>query len=262
MAASSSMAFQPSLPCFRELLSLLARLHGYPHVGLRCTLEIQILFNNLSLQLSDFQSPSEHWSSLSNAALNAVMETEGQMHADDKRQVEKAKARNAVEKYIYGMKDKLETVYKEFISEQDKEQLLRLLNDTEDWLYEEGETKIVYNKKLEELKKHGDPIFKKVKEFEGRSAAFDNLGAVVVHHDRKLTQYKAGNEELAHVPAEEMQKVEEAVHKKQQWMHEQLQKFENLPKSTDPPITIAQICDCLSKNQPSSHLRFCLVNKL
>ena len=99
----------------------------------------------------------------------------------------------------------------------------------------------VYNKKLEKLKKHGDPIFKRVKEFEGRSAAFDNLGVVVLRRDRKLTQYKAGNDELAHIPAEEMQKVEEAVHQKQPWMHEQLQKFENLPRSADPPITIAQI---------------------
>ena len=105
----------------------------------------------------------------------------------------------------------------------------------------DDETKIVYNKKLEELKKHGDPIFKRVKEFESRSAAFDNLGAVVVRHDGKLTQYKVENEELDHIPAEEMQKVEEAVQTKQQWMHEQLQKFENLPKSADPPITIAQI---------------------
>ena len=106
--------------------------------------------------------------------------------------------------------------------------------------FEEGddETKTVYNKKFEELKNHGDPIFKRVKEFEGRSAAFDNLGAVVVRNDGKLTQYKVGNEKLAHIPAEE---IEEAVHKKQQWMHEQLQKFENLPKSADPPITIAQI---------------------
>ena len=169
------------------------------------------------------------------------MEKEGQMHADNKRPIVKAKARNEVEEYIYGMKDKLESVYKEFISEQDKEQFLRLLNDTEAWLHEEGddETKTVYNKKLEELKNHGDPIFKRVKEFEGRSA-FDNLGAVVVRHDGKLLQYKAGNEELAHIPAEEMQNVE-AVRKKQQWMHEQLQKFENLPKSADPPITIAQI---------------------
>ena len=75
------------------------------------------------------------------------------MHADDKRQIEKAKARNAVEEYY--------SVYKEFISEQDKEQFLRLLNDAEAWLYErnrgDDETKTVYNKKLEELKKHGDP---------------------------------------------------------------------------------------------------------
>ena len=37
---------------------------------------------------------------------------------------------------------------------QDREQFLKLLNDTEDWLYEEGEdeSKSVYNKKLEELK--------------------------------------------------------------------------------------------------------------
>ena len=32
----------------------------YPHVGLQCSLEIEILFNHLSLQLSDFQSSSEH----------------------------------------------------------------------------------------------------------------------------------------------------------------------------------------------------------
>ena len=90
---------------------------------------------------------------------------------------------------------------------------MKLLNDTEDWLYEEGdnETKSVYNKQLEELKKHGDQIVKRVKEFEGRSAAFDHLGGVVVRYDKKLTQYKEENEELAHIPAEEMQKVEEAV---------------------------------------------------
>ena len=88
------------------------------------------------------------------------------------------------------MKDKLESVYKEFISEKDKEQFLRLLNDSEAWLYEEGddETKTVYNKKLEELKKHGDPIFKRVKEFEDRSAAFDHLGVVVMMRSSHSTK--------------------------------------------------------------------------
>ena len=40
------------------------------------------------------------------------------MYAQDKKQIEKANARNAVEEYVYEMKDKLETVYKEFITEQ------------------------------------------------------------------------------------------------------------------------------------------------
>ena len=48
-------------------------------------------------------------------------------------------------------------------------------------------------------------------------------------------------EELAHIAAEEMQKVEEAVQKKQQWMHEHLQKCKSVPKSSDAPVTIAQI---------------------
>ena len=40
------------------------------------------------------------------------------MHAQDKKQIEKANARNAVEEYVYEMKDKLECDYKEFITEQ------------------------------------------------------------------------------------------------------------------------------------------------
>ena len=56
MAGSSSMAFLPCPPCVRDILSLLAWLHAYPLIGLCCILEIEILFNHLSLQLSDFQS--------------------------------------------------------------------------------------------------------------------------------------------------------------------------------------------------------------
>ena len=40
------------------------------------------------------------------------------MHAQDRKQIEKANARNAVEEYVYDIKEKLETIYKEFITEQ------------------------------------------------------------------------------------------------------------------------------------------------
>ena len=60
MAGSCNMAFLPCPPCVNDILSLLAWLHTYPHIGLRCILEIEILFNHLSLQLSDFQPPSRN----------------------------------------------------------------------------------------------------------------------------------------------------------------------------------------------------------
>ena len=82
MAASSSVAFQPSLPCFRELLSLLARLHMYPHVGLRCSLEIEILFNHLSLQLSDFQSSSEYCQQDATFSVHGMCEDEHREHEE------------------------------------------------------------------------------------------------------------------------------------------------------------------------------------
>ena len=51
-----------SWPWVREIC-LVARLHTFPHIGLRCILEIEILFNRLSLQLSDFQLFPVEWSS-------------------------------------------------------------------------------------------------------------------------------------------------------------------------------------------------------
>ena len=56
LAGSYSALFQPSDPWVRDILFLLAKLHDNSLVGLRCVLEIEILFSNLSLHLSDFWS--------------------------------------------------------------------------------------------------------------------------------------------------------------------------------------------------------------
>ena len=58
MAGLCSTIFHHSHPWVRGMLSLLARLRSYPHVGLCCVLEIEIL----NLQLSDFQpSVTQHF---------------------------------------------------------------------------------------------------------------------------------------------------------------------------------------------------------
>ena len=58
MAGSHSIGIQSTLPCVRDVLSLLAWLHTQPRVKVRIVLDIEILFSHLSLQLSDFQSLS------------------------------------------------------------------------------------------------------------------------------------------------------------------------------------------------------------
>ena len=70
LAGSHSSLFQPLYPCFQDLLCLLALLLDHPHVSLCCTLEIEILFNKLSLELASLQSPPVGFASQQFAAQN------------------------------------------------------------------------------------------------------------------------------------------------------------------------------------------------
>lgn len=59
--------------------------------------------------------------------------------------------------------------------------MLKLLDDTENWLYEEGEneTKSVYVKKLEELQKLGNPITNRYYEHENRYDLLNSIRSVI-----------------------------------------------------------------------------------
>lgn len=78
------------------------------------------------------------------------------MIAEDRQEKERVDARNALEEYVYDLRSKLseEDQLATFIAEADKEALCRTLDDTEIWLYEEGEdcTRQVYSERLMRLK--------------------------------------------------------------------------------------------------------------
>lgn len=61
---------------------------------------------------------------------------------------------NAVEEYVYDIRSRIYEELEKYISEGDREKLGRMLEDTENWLYEDGEDckKQVYLDKLTELK--------------------------------------------------------------------------------------------------------------
>ena len=78
------------------------------------------------------------------------------MVAEDRQEKERIDARNALEEYVYDLRSKIteDDQLATFMLEVDREQLYRQLDDTENWLYEEGEEcqRQVYSDRLARLR--------------------------------------------------------------------------------------------------------------
>lgn len=73
----------------------------------------------------------------------------------DKKEKECSDAKNAVEEYVYDMRDKLEGgAYQKYTDDKNRQRLLNDLRSTEDWLYGQGnnQDKNVYLDRLKSLK--------------------------------------------------------------------------------------------------------------
>ncbi|RPA94102.1 heat shock protein 70 [Choiromyces venosus 120613-1] len=102
------------------------------------------------------------------------MERESEMVMEDKLVADTEDRKNALEEYIYELRGKLDDIYSELASEDEKSRLRSILDDVETWLYEEGEdtSKAVYTSRIEELRAHAGPIAQRYfdKEEEKRQA--------------------------------------------------------------------------------------------
>ncbi|KAJ1441369.1 Heat shock protein 70 family [Sesbania bispinosa] len=91
---------------------------------------------------------------MTKAEILEAHEKELQLSQQD-RTVELTKEKkNTLESYVYEMRNKLFNTYRSFVSEQERDDISRSLQETEDWLYEDGddETEHAYSSKLEDLK--------------------------------------------------------------------------------------------------------------
>lgn len=94
------------------------------------------------------------------------------MVAEDRQEKERVDARNALEEYVYDLRSKIseEDQLYTFILDAERESLCRTLDDTENWLYEEGEEcqRQIYSDRLARLRVStvilGLLIYKKKKE--------------------------------------------------------------------------------------------------
>ncbi|CAL1377957.1 unnamed protein product [Linum trigynum] len=183
--------------------------------------------------------------------LQKAVEKEFEMALQDRVMEETKDKKNAVEAYVYEMRNKLLDKYQEFVTEPEREELLAKLQLVEDWLYEDGEdeTKGVYIAKLEELKKQGDPIEQRYKESTERGSVIDQL----VHCFSSYREAALSNDtKFDHIDMNEKQKVINECAEAEAWLNDKKQQQDSLPKYATPVLLTADL-----KRKAEALDRFC-----
>lgn len=173
------------------------------------------------------------------AVLQQWVAEEYEMALQDRVMEETKERKNAVEEYVYGMRSKICEALAPYADAAVAESFTALLNDTEDWLYEDGEdeTKGVYIAKLEELKKIGDPIELRAAEDSARPAA----AALLAASANSLLAMAAPDAAHAHIDAADLAKVAGDAKAALDWLAEKTGMQDALGKTAEPVLLSADI---------------------
>ncbi|XP_058226855.1 heat shock 70 kDa protein 15-like [Rhododendron vialii] len=174
------------------------------------------------------------------ADVQKAVEKEFEMALQDRIMEETKDKKNAVEAYVYDMRNKLHDKYQDFVIDSEREELTAKLQEVEDWLYEDGEdeTKGVYIAKLEELKKQGDPIEERYKEHTERGSVIEQLVYCVTGFREAAM---SSDPKFDHIDLTEKQKVMNECVEAEAWLRERMQQQDLLPKYATPVILSADI---------------------
>ncbi|KAK5204995.1 adenyl-nucleotide exchange factor sse1 [Exophiala xenobiotica] len=101
--------------------------------------------------------------SMSDADKAADAEKENAMYMEDKLVTDTEDKKNELESFIYELRGKLDDVYAEFASPEEKDKIRDKLEKSEDWLYEDGEdaTKAQYVAKMDEIRFVAGPVIQR-----------------------------------------------------------------------------------------------------
>jgi len=189
--------------------------------------------NERSIQRQDLRIIEYIYGAMSKQELLEAQEQEQQLAYQDKLMEQTKDRKNALESYVYDTRNKLSERYRSFATDSEREEISANLQQTEEWLYEEGddETEEVYCSKLEELKKLVDPIENRCKDDEVRAVATRELLKCIVDHRMAAKSLSTSEREA----------VDNECNKSEQWLREGLQLQESLPKNVDPVLWSYQI---------------------
>ncbi|XXG56110.1 hypothetical protein AAC387_Pa03g3612 [Persea americana] len=180
-----------------------------------------------------------------------AVEKEFEMALQDRVMEDTKDKKNAVEAYVYDMRNKLHDKYQDFVTASERDEFSAKLQEVEDWLYEDGEdeTKGVSVAKLEELKKQGDPIEERFRENSERGPMINHLiHCINSYRDKTITK----DPKFEHIDIAEKQKVVNECGGAEAWLMEKKQQQDSLPKHATPVLLTADV-----KRKAETLDRFC-----
>ncbi|CAN8294188.1 unnamed protein product [Cochlearia groenlandica] len=165
--------------------------------------------------------------------LSAAKQTENSLVEQDLKMESTKDKKNALESFVYEMRDKMLNTYRNTATESERECIARNLQETEEWLYEDGddETENAYIEKLNDIKKLIDPIDNRFKDGQERAQASKDLLKTIADN-------RTSAESL---PPQRKNAVLDECLKAERWLHERTTEQESLPKDANPELQSSEI---------------------
>lgn len=165
---------------------------------------------------------------MTQAKLSEAKEKEFQLTQQDNKVEQAKEKKNTLESYVYETRNKILDTYQSFATESEKEELCQKLQQTEDWLYEDGddESASVYDVRLQDLIKLVDPIENRYKDEEARPQAARDLGDCIAEYRTVARSLQAGERVAVLTECAEAE----------QWLREKTEEQDSRPRNVDPVL--------------------------
>ncbi|TPP57719.1 Heat shock 70 kDa protein 4 [Fasciola gigantica] len=169
--------------------------------------------------------------------LNEFCEIEGKLYEQDELEQKRAHAKNAVEEYVYEMRSKLAESLQPYATEKENSDLSRVLEETEDWLYGDGENlhRQAYVDRLNNMRILGDRIENRAYEHKSRTPAVENFERSIVSIRKVIDSAAAGEDAYNHLTKDQLKQLQSSLDHHEHWLRDQM-RVQNGKSLTDDPV--------------------------
>ncbi|GIY52326.1 hypothetical protein CDAR_207871 [Caerostris darwini] len=177
---------------------------------------------------------------LSETEIKTLMETEMKMIHHDISEEKRINAKNSVEEYVYDMRSRLLDELNQYVEKQEQDNILNKLNQTEEWIYEDGQdqNEDIYKGKLSEMMSLINPVFNRKQGYEQRWSVLIDFQNALAEAKNILKAYFSGDEHYSHVEVKDMEQVQRIIDENENWLKLQFKSLEELKTNSNQTIPI------------------------